>query len=177
MANGNGGARPGAGRPKGKLSPEAAAEQEAIKSLRRRRVRVLDRIFNAQLTLAEGCTFVYEVVETGDGKNKKREHVLVTDPERIKDFLDDPQGTNVDGNVMFITTEKPDGRMIVDMMDRIGGKPAQAIEVTNVTPESDTRELHDDDLDSELTALRAALMDSRAREGATPGETEKEGVN
>lgn len=159
------------------MSPEAIAEQEAIKSLRRRRVRVLDRIFNAQLALAEGCTFVYEIIETGSGASKKREHVIVTDPERIKHFLDDPEGASIEGNFMYITTEKPDGRMIVDMMDRIGGKPAQTIEMTVDHGDSEIRDMEDDDIDPELAALRAAAMDSRAREGTTSGEAEKEGVN
>jgi hypothetical protein len=135
-----------------------------------RRYKVANRIFNAQLALAEGCTYIYEVIETGEGKSKKSEHVLVTDPDRIKAFLDESGGDTgamlSDGRYMFITTEKPDGKMIADIFDRAFGKPMQAIEVTH-TPDADVRESTDDDIDAELAALRDAEVEAGTREGVT----------
>lgn len=122
-----GGARPGAGRPKGKLSEEARERQRVELHLQRRRFRAADKVFNAQLSIALGSTYVYEIVETGEGKNKKREHVLVTDPERIRQFLDNPES---DDGYMYITTDKPDGKAISDIFDRAFGRPLQGVEMT-----------------------------------------------
>jgi len=164
------------GRPKGSKNPATIERERVAAEVQLRRYRTAHRIFNAQLRLAEGCNYVYEIIETGEGKNKKREHVLVTDPERIRQFLDNGNEEGNGENYMFITTEKPDGKMIADIFDRAFGKPTQAIEVTR-TPDSDVRDLDDDDIDPELAALRAAELDSREREGATSGETPKEGIN
>jgi hypothetical protein len=169
----SGGPRPGSGRPKGKRSLEAIAQELAIKAVQCRRIKALDKVFNAQLALARGCTYVYEIVETGEGKTKKSEHVLVTDPDRIKAFLDGEPDT-----YMFITTEKPDGKMIVDMLDRAAGKPTQVIEMTQMdAADVDVRELPDDDIDTELARLRAEDAEARAREGATDGEGQAPSVN
>lgn len=170
-----GGPQPGSGRPKGSKNAATIERERVAAEVQLRRYRNAHRIFNAQLNLAEGCTYVYEIVETGEGKSKKREHVIVADPMRIKEFLDNGN-VEGEGNYMFITTEKPDGKMIADIFDRAFGKPAQAIEMT-VTPPDDTRDLEDHDIDSELADLRAAAMDAGTREDAASGEVAKEGVN
>jgi hypothetical protein len=158
----SGGARPGSGRPKGKKDPETIEREKVAAAIQRRRLRVADRIFNAQLAIAEGASFVFEVIETGEGKSKKREHVMVTDPARIKAFLDGERGDNY----TYITTEKPDGKMIADIFDRAFGKPPQAIEMTQIPPDTDARNLEDHDLDDELTQLRAANAEGEERERA-----------
>jgi hypothetical protein len=119
-----GGARPGAGRPKGGENESTKLKRKAEKKLLGRRLAVASRILNAQINLAEGCTYVYEIVTEGE----KKVHRLVTDPGRIESFLND--GPPDEDTYMYITTEKPDTRAIADFFDRTFGKPAQAVELS-----------------------------------------------
>jgi hypothetical protein len=177
-----GGARPGAGRPKGKKDPETIERERQAALLQRRRLRVVDRIFNAQLALAEGTTFVYEVVQVGTAKHPKEEHRVVTDPERIARFLDRERLGAADDpneNYMYITTEKPDGKMIADIFDRAFGRAPQAIEMKHVPADNETRDHDDSDIDRELAELDREIAEATEREkaGASVGETPAEGVN
>jgi len=127
-----GGARPNSGRPKGSLSE---ATKEKIKVEAALHVRILgavDRLFNSQLALAEGVMHLYRVDETGEGKNKRREHVLVTDPTEIKEVLDETDGAGgvVDETYYYISTKAPDNKAIDSMLDRVFGKALTKTEIT-----------------------------------------------
>lgn len=123
-----GGYRPGAGRPKGSIS-EATKEKIRVEAAHQKRILgVVDRLFNSQLALAEGVMHLFRIEETGEGRNKRREHVLVTDPDEIKRFLDETDGVAgvVDGGeYYYISTKSPDNKAIDSMLDRVFGKAAQ----------------------------------------------------
>lgn len=127
-----GGRQPGAGRPVGSKNKSTLEKQAAEKELHNRILGSVDRLFNAQLSLAQGVSHVYRIDEVGEGKQKKREHNLVTDPDEIKSFLDECDGGNgtVDGAYYYITTKEPDNKAIDSMLDRVFGRATNKTEVT-----------------------------------------------
>lgn len=124
-----GGKRAKAGRGKGSQNKATIERKTAETALKQRILKSVDRLFNAQLALAEGQTYVMRIDETGEGKNKRREHNVVTSPEEIKAFLDEHEGGSgiVDDTYYYITTKAPDNRAIDSMMDRVFGKARQTI--------------------------------------------------
>lgn len=128
----NGGRRPGAGRKPGSLSRKTIERKMVEEALHRRILGAVDRIFNAQLALAEGINYLYRIDEIGTGKDKRREHVLVTDPEEIKQVLDETDGTGgtTDSGYYHISTKAPDNKALDSMLDRVFGKPTSKTELT-----------------------------------------------
>lgn len=123
MATNRGGRRPGAGRPKGRFDGDTQAKNAALKEFRRRVATHADALFNAQYRLAVGVTYVYKIELTA---NNKENHVLVTDPDEIKRYLDG----NVEG-VYYISTEKPDNKAADSLLDRAFGRPQQSIDLSS----------------------------------------------
>jgi hypothetical protein len=82
----NGGARPGAGRPKGKLSKLNEQRQKAKERFIARVNKMVDPLFNAQATIAVGASYLYRVDKDDKGHDLPAE--LVTDPAEIKDYID-----------------------------------------------------------------------------------------
>jgi hypothetical protein len=82
----NGGARPGAGRPKGKLSKLNEQRQKAKKRFIERVNKMVDPLFDAQATIALGTTYLYRVDH--DEKGHALPAVIETDPKVIKDYID-----------------------------------------------------------------------------------------
>ncbi len=128
-----GGKRKGAGRKEGSLNKKTIEKQKAEKAFVQRILQSVDRLFNAQLSLAEGSTFLYRVDEVGEGKDKRREHNLVTDPEEIKEVLDETDGAGgtVDETYYYITTKAPDNKAIDSLLDRAFGKPLSKTALTD----------------------------------------------
>ena len=130
----NGGKRPGAGRPAGSLSKKTIEKKMVEEALHQRILAAVDRVFNAQLALAEGVSHLFKIVKTGKGANQRVEHVLVTDQEEIKQFLDEHEGSagTLDGSedYYYIQTKSPDNKAIDSMLDRAFGKPTSRTEVT-----------------------------------------------
>ena len=125
-----GGARPGSGRKKGKLSQVSIDRLVAEKEMKQRILQNLHPLLNAQLNVARGATYMYKIVESGEGKNKKREHILVTDPSEIKDILDETDGAcgaSEDGEYYYMTTKAPDNRALDSLLDRAFGRARQNI--------------------------------------------------
>lgn len=124
-----GGRRPGSGRPTGSLNKTTLEKKKVEEAFTQRVLTAVDRLFNAQLALAEGITQVYRIDEVGSGKEKRREHVLVTDPEEIKQFLDEHEGMDgtVDDTYYYLTTKAPDNKAIDSLLDRAFGKARQNI--------------------------------------------------
>lgn len=131
----NGGKRPGAGRKPGSVSKKTIEKRKAEESLHQRILGVVDRILNAQMTLAEGTSFLFRIDEIGAGKDKRREHVLVTDPEEIKQYLDGEfrGDQDEDGNdtYYYIQTKSPDNKAIDSMLDRVFGKATNKTDITS----------------------------------------------
>lgn len=126
-----GGPQPGSGRPKGKLN-QSTLDAMAVKKEYQEKIRKqADRLFNAQMNLAEGVTMLFKVEKDSKGNNKKPE--LVTSEYTISRFIEECGGYDgkMDGDTYyFLTTKVPDSRTISDMLDRAMGKPEQALDVT-----------------------------------------------
>lgn len=126
-----GGPQPGSGRPKGRLN-KSTIEAMAVKKEYLNKIRQqADRLFNAQMNLAEGATMLFKVEKDHKGNNKKPE--LVTSQHEISRFIEECGGYDgkMDGDTYyFLTTKLPDSRTITDMLDRALGKPEQSIDVT-----------------------------------------------
>ena len=123
-----GGAREGAGRPVGSENAGKREEREALRKFKARVIKKIDDLFNSQIALSEGITYMYRVDEEdiGHGK-KKRVHVLVTDPEEIKQALDD--NLTEGDSYYYITTKNPDNKAIDSMLDRTFGKATQNLKL------------------------------------------------
>lgn len=115
------------GRPKG--SKEAATlEREAVlKAYRERVCRQAQRLLDAELTVAQGCSYLYRKPKKAE-KGETRKAELVKDEETIRKFLDGELDHDED-DWYFITAEKPDTFTIRGMFDRTFDKPGQRHEV------------------------------------------------
>lgn len=126
-----GGAREGAGRPKGSLDKKTIEEKEALEKFKARvRMRV-NRLFNAQASLAEGLQYMIRIETTKDSKGKEiKKHVRVTDPDEMIRALDEGLG-DVDGDYYYLTSKDPDNKALDSLMDRTFGKAPQAVDLTS----------------------------------------------
>lgn len=127
-----GGAQPGAGRKKGSLN-KSTLDAMAVKRRYQEKIRKqADRLFNAQMNLAEGVTMLFRVKKDKKGNNLKPE--LVTSQSEISQFIEECGGYDgkMNGDTYyFLTTKVPDSRTITDMLDRALGKPDATLDVTS----------------------------------------------
>ena len=127
----NGGARPGAGRPKGSTNKETRDRRDAEKEMVDKILRKMMPILDSQIAAAQGLSYVYRIDEELDSKGhvKKREHVLVTDPDEIRQVLDQTEGGSgtVDDTYYYITVKAPDNKAADSLLDRAFGKAPQRI--------------------------------------------------
>jgi len=168
----NGGARPGAGRKKGGENEDTRKRRIAEKEYKERVVAHIHDLFNSQLNLAKGLTYMFRVDETEDDKGKKiRKHVRVEIPSEmiaVLDELDGDESGRVDDpageeKYYYLTTKDPDNRAIDSMMDRVFGKAPQTIEHSggiDVNKLSEYKSLTNE----QLLELAAAGIDERTEE-------------
>lgn len=122
-----GGARTGAGRPKGKKDPHTIEREAVLAEYRARVCRQAERLLNAELTVAQGCSYLFKrAKETPKGKERKTERV--TNEETIRQYLDGELDDDAN-DYYFITTDKPDTFTIRGMFDRTFDKPAQRMPI------------------------------------------------
>ncbi len=114
------------GRPKGSLDKVTLEKNKVEKVLHQRILKNTDRIFNSQLQIAEGCSYLYKIHTDSKGKKSKPE--LVTSQIEITEYLEGEYDKNID--YYYITTEKPDIRAIDSMYNRVFGKPKESVDVT-----------------------------------------------
>jgi hypothetical protein len=120
-----GGLRPNSGRPRGsrnKMTKDIKAKEKTIKE---RITKNLDELVNAQLSLAKGLFFMYEIKMRNIGGRRKPEHIQVKDPKKIKAFLDG----ELEGEYYYISAQAPENKAIDSLLDRAFGK---ATSETNV---------------------------------------------
>lgn len=130
MGTRRGGIRKGAGRPKATHTLEAEKAKERIVQ---RVTKEVDALMDAQISLAKGISYVYRIDEEKNADGKiKREHVIVTDPDEIREFLDEHSGENgtVNDTYYYITTEKPENPALESLLNRAYGKPKESVEHT-----------------------------------------------
>lgn len=136
----NGGARPGAGRPKGSMSEKSKLKMKKKELFERRIGKNLGKLFNAQLSLATGLQYVFKrekiVYKDKKGVAKwKWSHLeVVTDPKEIAAYLD---GEYKESAVAYytITVEKPDAKAIDSLIDRYMGKAPQNLNIKDDRPD------------------------------------------
>jgi hypothetical protein len=131
----NGGARPGAGRPKGSISPETKLKIAAKQRFESRVRKHAQELFNAQMSLARGVQLVVkrERVKTKKGW-RWTPFETVTNEQEIIDFLDGNFDQTINEFYM-ITAEKPDPRAIDSLLDRAFGKAPQSLEIKDERPD------------------------------------------
>lgn len=133
------------GRPKGKKGIKTLEREIIAEAIRQRTLRNVDIIYDSQLTIAKGLTFLYKIekewIATGKGpkkgywKNKKPE--LVESQAEIEAYLeerienqgdmDDDQDSGA--TYYFLTTKEPNNMAIDSMLNRAIGKPKDTLEV------------------------------------------------
>lgn len=127
-----GGARPGAGRPKGSENADTKQRRIAEEAFKSRVATNVDRLFNSQLDLAVGEKYLMVKRVEGEGKNRKTWVEVVTDIETIKQYIDD-DGASLNeeaGEDFYYMTTKPANNQALDsLMNRAFGKPKESIEL------------------------------------------------
>ena len=118
----HGGARKGAGMPKGKKTRKTVEKEMAIARIRERVFSATDVIIDGQLTNARGISYLYRIDKDAKGKNLKPE--LVTSQYEIERYL---SGKADKDSYYYITTEKPETPAARELWDRALGKAPQAI--------------------------------------------------
>ncbi len=129
----NGGKRPGAGRPKGKLNAKTLEKTAVRDAFNQLVMRSATRLFNAQLDLALGEKQLFVKYFVGEGKDRKSVVQVVTDPELIKEYLiDDGATLNASGTdeYYYISTKPADNRAIQALLDRALGRAPDKLEIT-----------------------------------------------
>lgn len=142
-----GGKRPGAGKPKGHKSEKTLEKIKVLEAFRQRTMRSADLLFDAQITLARGQTFLYKIekewIKTGSKRNgedtgywRNKKPKLVESQSEIEVFLethtDKANGDIEDDNdpsstYYFLTVKEPNNQALDSMLDRSLGKTAQAV--------------------------------------------------
>lgn len=156
----NGGARPGAGRPKGSEN-ETTRERRLIFAAYKKRVEDnAQRLLDAQLGLARGVQFLFKRETIGKGKNERIEITRVSDEIEIQSYLNGEYDGD-DDVYYFITTEKPDNRAIDSMLDRTFGKAVGRTELSGPdgAPLLDPSKLTAEQLTQLLAIVEAAGLE------------------
>lgn len=124
----HGGAREGAGRPKGSMNKNTIEEKEALAQFKGRVREMVDKIFNAQASLALGVQYVIRIEEEKDSKGRvKKKHIRVTDPDEMIMALDEGLG-DIGGSYYYLTAKDPDNKALDSLMDRGFGNTVQSIQ-------------------------------------------------
>ena len=133
LLTGNGGARPGAGRPKGSTTVAKKIQRQALSRYRTKVAQMTGRLLNVQAQLALGESNLYFTKTVGSGSKQHKVTEMITDPEIVMDYLNGTLDTS-DGEYYYIATKTPDLRAITDMLDRTYGKATMHVEM-DVTDE------------------------------------------
>lgn len=128
------------GRPKGKKTPATLEKEAVLKQFRLKTMQSADVLFNSQLHLATGQTFLYKIEkELRVGPKGGKSYInskpkIVTNEEEILMYLqglveegDMNDSSDPEATYYFITTEKPDRSSIDSLLDRTFGKSVQPV--------------------------------------------------
>lgn len=127
------------GRPKGKKSASTLEKEAVLAAFRTRVMRSADILFNSQITLAKGQTFLYKIEKYWEtaGKTKvlrKKKPQLVTAQWEIEAYLhgelNDGDLDDYEATYYFITTKEPNNQAADSLLDRAFGKSTQITELT-----------------------------------------------
>lgn len=135
-----GGVRAGAGRPPGTKNPETLKREAIAERFRQRTYGIADILFDKQLHLAQGQTFLYKIEKYYEivGKQKilrKKKPKLVESQWEIEQYLEGKieQGDEDDfeATYYFITTKEPNLSAIDSLLDRALGSATKSLEVSD----------------------------------------------
>jgi len=119
------------GRKKGSVN-KATAESKLAKKLFVERVnKNVDKLFNSQLDLAIGEKYLMVVRTTGKGAKARRETSIVTDPDLIKQYLDDETSLDDENEYYFMTTKPANNQALDSLLNRSFGKPKESVDISN----------------------------------------------
>lgn len=147
-----GGARPGAGRPKGGMNENTRIRMEAKKEFQRKVSKMASKLFVAQYDLAVGEKYLMVKRTSGEGKNKKTWVEIETNIDTIQKYLeDDVESLNNDENYYYMTT-KPANNMALDsLLNRAFGKPDEKLDITSDGENiNKLKEITDEELDARI---------------------------
>lgn len=114
-------------RKKGVKALEEVSKEVIEEEVNKRIGHHAHKLLNAQLSLALGTQHLYKVkVKYKKNGEQEKTHHLVTDPEEIREYLDNP--AKVEGNDYFvITTKTPSETAINSALDRLLGKASTKV--------------------------------------------------
>jgi hypothetical protein len=120
------------GRPKNRKNNKTIEREAAREAHQQLVLENLRPLFQKQLLLAMGTTYVYRIDRHGKGSTLRIEHVLLENPREIADALDvlanhDPNGDEEGNGFVYISTKPPENRAIDSLLDRTLGKATQTI--------------------------------------------------
>lgn len=121
-----GGARPGAGRKKGGKNAATIEKEAVLAQYRQKILGRADVIFNSQLSLVKGLSYLY-VIKTIKGVKQRPE--LIEDQATIEAYLAE-ELEEEENEYYYITTTPPESRAIDSMLDRAFGKVKQDMDLT-----------------------------------------------
>ena len=123
----SGGARIGAGKPKGSKHKKTIEKELALEQLRQGILKELMPVLRAALDSARGLTVMYQRQKIKVGKEFKRqgELVQVTDQARVEQLL---RGNKEGDDWYYITTKDPNVAAVKELWDRAFGKSKETIE-------------------------------------------------
>ncbi len=119
-----GGKQPNAGRKKGGKNKNVLEREEALRQFRERVASSTNKIFEAQLNLAIGETYLMVIRTVGKGAKARRETEIVTNPHIIKDYFDGKLGES-DEEYYFISTKPANNQALDSLMNRTFGRPKE----------------------------------------------------
>ncbi|CAB4151666.1 hypothetical protein UFOVP585_30 [uncultured Caudovirales phage] len=122
-----GGARKGAGRPPGKQTERVRLAHEAKNRMMQRIHQNADRLVNAQLQLAIGCTYLFKRMKLSNGVWTR--YNLVKDLGEITQYMDGDFEDDSSVVYVMLTADKPDAKAIDSMLDRGFGRAPVTIEL------------------------------------------------
>ena len=127
------------GKKKGKKNQKTIEKQIVEDEFKNRILSEIEGLLTAQLNIAKGTSYLYKIVthkgiKGGEGR---KEHILVTDPYEIKDFLDELEGEsgvnpNTDNDdYYYISTKQPDNKALDSLINRVFGKVKESLDITS----------------------------------------------
>ena len=125
------------GKPPGTQNKKTIDKKVAEEEFKNRILLNIQDLLTSQMNIAKGTSYLYKIVthKGAKGGEGRKEHILVTDPYEIKDFLDELEGEsgvnpNTDNDdYYYISTEQPDNRALDSLINRVFGKPKENIDL------------------------------------------------
>jgi hypothetical protein len=127
--NGWGGKRPGSGSYVGRKNKSTIEKEALANEIKKRVIKAKDVLLNSQISLAQGCQYLYKIKKNKKGDKQNRRPELVTNQNEIADYLAGEYECDED-EYYYMTTERPDNKALDSLIDRVAGKPTQGVELS-----------------------------------------------